>query len=90
MVKQVAGFIVAPLWNAFMKEALASRPKSYFKEPTVIDESLHPRLRGVPDGHSILYSIDKNNPRGGSPIHPAGDPQFRNWEVAVQSWIGGN
>jgi membrane peptidoglycan carboxypeptidase len=89
MVKQVAGYIVAPLWNAFMQHALAVRPKEYFKEPTVIDTSLPPRLQGLPDPHSILFSIDKNNPRGAAPINPASDPQYRNWETAVQSWLGG-
>jgi 1A family penicillin-binding protein len=88
MVKQVAGYIVAPLWNTFMKEAIVLRPKEYFREPTMIDESLPPRLQGIADGHSLLFGTDKNNPRGPAPINPASDPQFRNWEAAVLSWLG--
>lgn len=36
--------------------------------------------------HSILYWVDKNNPRGPIPSNPASDPQFRNWEYSVQRW----
>ena len=34
MQKKTAGFIVSPLWHAFMEKALAIRPKEYFGEPT--------------------------------------------------------
>lgn len=36
--------------------------------------------------HSILYWVDKDNPRGPAPANPADDPQFTNWEYAVRSW----
>lgn len=36
--------------------------------------------------HSILYFVDKNNPQGPYPTNPANDPQYRNWEYAVQAW----
>ena len=36
MEKKVAGFIVAPLWNAFMKEALQTRPNEAFKKMSAV------------------------------------------------------
>jgi membrane peptidoglycan carboxypeptidase len=37
--------------------------------------------------HSILFWLDKNNPRGVEVINPTDDPQFNNWEYAVQKWV---
>lgn len=37
--------------------------------------------------HSILFYVDKNNPRGPIPQHPQLDPQFDIWEKGVQEWI---
>ncbi len=36
--------------------------------------------------HSILYYLDKDDPLGPPPTNPASDPQFENWEAAVQAW----
>lgn len=36
--------------------------------------------------HSILFYIEKDNPRGGSPSFPEQDPQFEKWERAVLRW----
>jgi len=36
--------------------------------------------------HNILYYLDKNDPRGNKPKNPEADPQFKNWEEAVQRW----
>lgn len=41
-------------------------------------------------GHSILYYVDKDNPRGDQPKNPEKDPQFKNWEKAVQKWAKDN
>ena len=40
----------------------------------------------VPEVHSILYWIDKDNPLGPAPQNPSGDPQFKNWETIVREW----
>ena len=37
-------------------------------------------------GHSILYWVDKDNPRGDIPKNPGKDPQFSAWEKGVQKW----
>ncbi len=47
-------------------------------------ETLEERV--ITNVHSILYWIDKANPLGPPPQKPANDPQFRNWETAVQNW----
>jgi 1A family penicillin-binding protein len=39
------------------------------------------------EAHSILYYIDKDDPTGPPPSNPADDPQFSNWEAAVQDWV---
>lgn len=43
--------------------------------------------RRAQEVHSILYWVDKNNPRGSAPLDPNSDPQFKNWERSVQNWI---
>lgn len=44
----------------------------------------------VQEHHCILYYIDKDNPLGPLPKDPSLDPQFRNWEKAVQTWLEKN
>ena len=39
------------------------------------------------DGHSILYYIQKDDPRGESPSNPENDPQFKNWEKGIENWL---
>jgi 1A family penicillin-binding protein len=41
----------------------------------------------IPNTHSLLYWVNKNDPRGQAPEHPENDPQFTNWEVPVRRWI---
>lgn len=44
-------------------------------------------VAGVTSGiHSILHFVEKSNPRGPYPSNPASDPQYQNWEYAVQLW----
>ncbi|MFA6047378.1 MAG: PBP1A family penicillin-binding protein [Parcubacteria group bacterium] len=37
--------------------------------------------------HSILYYVNKDDPRGDAPKDPQKDPQFANWEKAVKSYV---
>lgn len=58
MEKKVAGLIVAPMWRAFMDEALSTLPKEYFNKPAPTDTTgLKPALRGVWKGGES-YFID--------------------------------
>lgn len=36
--------------------------------------------------HDILHYVMKDDPRGPMPANPADDPQYENWEAALQSW----
>lgn len=36
--------------------------------------------------HNILHFVDKNDPNGPYPESPQNDPQYSNWEYAVQQW----
>ncbi|MDO8435111.1 MAG: PBP1A family penicillin-binding protein [bacterium] len=38
--------------------------------------------------HTILYYVNKDDPRGPAPTNPGQDPHFSSWERAVQVWIG--
>jgi 1A family penicillin-binding protein len=65
MEKKVAGFIVAPLWNAFMKEAVANRPVQSFTRNETDESSLPPVLRGVwQGGLSEIIDTRTNTPAG--------------------------
>jgi hypothetical protein len=35
---------------------------------------------------SILYWVDRSNPRGPIPLNPTSDPQFYLWNIGVQKW----
>ena len=88
MEKKVAGFIIAPLWNTFMKEVLPTRSNESFPKPDPTPVESKPILRGVWQGdiHSILYFVDKDNPTGPQPSRPENDPQFHLWETPVLLW----
>jgi 1A family penicillin-binding protein len=98
MVKEIAGYIVAPMWNAFMQVALTKTPVAYFETPPAIPDSDPAPLRGIyqvplADGsiaiHELLYWVQKNNPLAGQPSNPASDPQYAYWEYPVQQWLIG-
>lgn len=40
------------------------------------------------NGHTILWFVDRADPRGDYPESPKKDPQFKNWEKGVKSWYG--
>lgn len=93
MAKKVAGLIVSPLWRELIDKILPNLPVENFTPPEPEDPSqLKPILRGEmgPVPHSILYFVDKNNPRGPAPSNPASDPEFNNWEYGVQHWVAAN
>ncbi|TSC84529.1 MAG: 1A family penicillin-binding protein [Parcubacteria group bacterium Gr01-1014_17] len=120
MEKKVAGFIIAPLWNEFMREALPLMPREALPPPPEESkDGIAPVLNGMWQGgrafmvdrmsgkrataytpaetreervvreiHSILYWLDKNNPRNGiKPANPEADQQFVLWETAVRKWV---
>jgi len=36
--------------------------------------------------HSLLYYVQKDNPRGEPPPNPESDPQFLRWEEGIKNW----
>lgn len=97
MEKRVAGFIVAPLWNEFMRYAVEKYPSGAFTppQPDPLWDTLPPVLRGewntdpAQGVHSILYWIDKNNPRAPWSGGQRNDPQLPLWDYAVTLWSQG-
>ncbi len=90
MEKRVAGFIVAPMWRELMNAVLPDLPVENFGEPSITDPDLKPVLRGEwqsGEAHSILHFVDKDNPLGPSPINPNLDPQYQNWEKAIEAFL---
>lgn len=59
MEKRVAGFVVAPMWHAFLEEVFKTLPEESFTEPRPEEnaEELKPILRGIWKGNET-YTID--------------------------------
>lgn len=93
MSKQVAGFIVAPMWNEFMQKAIEKYPASSFIDPEPIDPDVKPVIRGVWENesgvHEILHWVKTSDPLGAYPSNPASDSQYILWEEPVQKWLNG-
>jgi 1A family penicillin-binding protein len=91
MVKEIAGYIVAPMWHDVMQYALTKYPQEFFTAPQPITDDLPGALRGLySDGvsyHDILYWVNKDNPRGGG--NSMNDGQFPYWEYPVTGYIPG-
>lgn len=93
MEKKVAGMIVAPMWRELVNATLPKFPVETFGTPEPTDPNLKPILRGdyTSGGiHSVLHFIDKDNPLGPAPSNPSSDPQYPNWERAVQAFFSAN
>ena len=91
MHRQGSSILAAvPMWSEFMQAALPQVPNETFPQPNPITPT-NPALGGKyldanGNPHCILYFVNKNDPTGPSPIDPASDPQFNNWEIGVQNW----
>ncbi len=57
------------------KLATSSTPPEY-----IVDKTYMP-------AHSILYYVNKDDPRGPAPGDPTLDPQYQIWENAIQDWV---
>ncbi len=70
MEKKVAGFIVAPMWRAFMDKILSKIPEESFTDP-IKEESydLKPVLRGRYEG-GVSYQIDTVSGKLATPFTP--------------------
>lgn len=74
MQKRVAGFIVAPMWRAFMDQVLAKIPNEQFEEPLMEDLSqLKPVLQSIWRGGVLTTSTS------GSRMVTGGVHSILNW-----------
>lgn len=95
--KNIAAFIIAPMWHEFMAYAIDKYPSDNFTPPApdTAGDSLPPVLRGNWNGnpsqgvHDILYWINKDSPRSGQPSNPYSDPQAAYWDYPVSLWASG-
>jgi len=89
MVKEIAGYIVAPMWHDVMQYALTKFPQEFFTPPPAIPDTVPGVLRGLySDGtafHSILYWVNKDNPLSGG--NSFNDPQFPYWEYPINNFL---
>lgn len=69
------GGIKLKINSANGKIATSSTPPQFIIEKTFI----------LP--HDILFYVDKEDPAGPEPLNPQDDPQYQNWEKALQAWI---
>ncbi|MFH2063350.1 MAG: transglycosylase domain-containing protein [bacterium] len=108
--------IAAPIWNAYMRQALEGMPVMGFTPPEPVitgkpvldgskvtqdtyridtvtgklateytpEDKVEERGYGIP--HSILYFVDRKDPRGAKPENPEDDPMFSAWEAGVAAW----
>jgi 1A family penicillin-binding protein len=87
--KKVAGLVLAPIWHKAMAAAIGTSTIEYFPDP-LPNTTSKPILHGdyCSGGiHSILSEVIKDNPDGPYPPNPTADPQYSNWETAVQNWV---
>ncbi len=61
MEKRVAGYIVAPMWRAFMDRALTKLPSEQFESPLIEEKGVKPVLEGIWQGG--VYSTSTRNER---------------------------
>lgn len=69
------GGIVLPINTISGKIATSSTPESLIEYRTYLPP------------HDILHYVRRDDPRGALPDNPADDPQYENWERAVQEWV---
>jgi membrane carboxypeptidase/penicillin-binding protein len=85
-VKEIAGYVVAPMWHEIMSKVLVLRPQEFFGEPRSIPDDAPPALRGIYSSaagiHDILYWVHKDDPLHGTPS--SSDSQFPYWEYSIQ------
>lgn len=70
--------------NKIKIDIVSGKRATEFTPPDLIEE------RTYFEPHTILYYVDRTDPTGPAPTNPAQDPQFVNWETAVQTWVTKN
>lgn len=63
-------------------DKISSKLATIYTPPELIEEQSFGEIR------SILYLLKKNDPLGASPSDPYEDPQYKNWQTAIEVWLG--
>ena len=95
MTQQGAGISAAgPMWHEFMVKALESYPNERFVSPAPLSGNkimldgnyIYTKDVMLPsEYHSILYFVNRSDPKGPFPSDPSKDLQFNNWEWPIQN-----
>jgi 1A family penicillin-binding protein len=67
--------------NSHLIDTISGKLATEYTPRETIEEKLSGGI------HSILYWLDKNNPRGPVPENPSEDSQFSYWEYGVARWL---
>ena len=70
--------------ETFVIDKISGKLATEFTPPEAREE------RAITSVHSILYWIDRSDIMGPPPADPYSNPQFKNWETAVQNWWARN
>lgn len=62
-------------------DKITKKLATQYTPPELIEEI------GTGEIKSILAQIDKNNPLGDSPLNPYNEPQYKNWQAAIDRWL---
>ncbi len=65
----------------YLIDSISKKRATEFTPPELIEEKTLTQI------HSILYWVQKNNPRGPIPENPSSDSQFLLWEKPVRDWV---
>lgn len=89
--KKVAGMVIAPLWRAFMDEALPTRPKESFMAPEPTSSEIKPVFRGVWQGYDS-FVIDKISGKLATELTPEETQQEIFWPNVheILYWVDKN
>jgi len=86
-----------PMWHDFMTKAMGTydatsfiRPEPDTTDKTMLDGNYIYRKdpESIPEVHSILFFVNKKDPRGPYPANPTDDPQYNNWEYPIRLLYG--
>ncbi len=77
-----------PVLRGKWQGGISNITQSTIQDPNIPYNGIQEVLSG--GVHSILYWINKDNPRGPTPTNTENDSQFKNWEYGVQKWLQAN
>lgn len=89
MAKKPGVALAGPIFHNFMEKILLKYPKENFKKPEkiLIEKSILKGEMNIEEPHSILYYLDKNDPRGEFTEGHSVDPQYKSWEESLKAWL---